>query len=124
MWPRVVEVMLAAWLAASPFILRLDDPAGAEALRAYACAAIVATASCLAYWPPTANARWATVAVGLWLAVRAYLVAAHPASPMIQNEFLVGLLLVMFAIVPNDILRPPPSWRRFTIDHSNTPVRR
>ncbi len=113
MWPRVVELMLAAWLAASPFTLRIVEPAGPQALRAYACATIVAVASCLSYWRPTRHARAATAAVGLWMAVRAYLVAAYPASPMVQNEFLIGLLLVMLGIVPNDAAQPPPSWRRF-----------
>jgi hypothetical protein len=44
----------------------------------------------------------------------AYFSAGHPAAPALQNELLTGLLLAMFAIIPNDAARPPCSWREFT----------
>lgn len=123
MWPRVVELMLGAWLAISPLFVA-DDVGGFGAVNAYVCAALVATASCLAYWEPTRHARALTLTVGLWLTGRAYLVADFPAEPMVQNEFLVGLLLLMFAIVPNNISQPPRSWEPYIRQTPHGPARR
>lgn len=111
MWPRVVELMLGVWLAASPFFFLEEPLGGFAAANALACSFLVIVASCLSYWEPTRHARALTAAVALWMTARAYVVASFPASPMVQNEFLVGLLLLMFAIVPNDSAQPPRSWR-------------
>jgi hypothetical protein len=70
--------------------------------------------SCLAFWEPARHARFGTLAVSFWLLASAYLAAGHPAAPALQNELLTGLLLAMFAIIPNDAARPPCSWREFT----------
>lgn len=113
MWPRVVELMLGAWLAISPFIFR--HPPGDLFLwvNDLGCAALVIAFSCLAFWEPARHARFATIAVALWLLLSAYVAAGHPAAPALQNELLVGLLLAMFAIIPNEASQPPRSWREF-----------
>ena len=113
MWPRIVELMLGLWLAASPLIFGVSDLSGFASMNAFLCGLIVVIASCLAYWEPTRHSRGLTAAVGIWLAARAYVTAPHPAPPEVQNEFLLGLLFLMFAILPNDAGRPPRSWRAF-----------
>jgi hypothetical protein len=54
-----------------------------------------------------------TLPLSLWLIGFAYLTSPHPAPPALQNDLLVGLLLMMFAIVPNEAAAPPPAWRDF-----------
>jgi hypothetical protein len=112
MWPRVVELMFGVWLILSPFIFQtaLGEAPSAGSL---VCGAIVVIASCLSYWPPTRHARAITGAVGVWLTGSAYLTATYPAEPAVQNHMLVGLLLIMFAIIPNEAAKPPVSWRPF-----------
>ncbi len=113
MWPRVVELMLGVWLTISPFVFR--HPSGDFVLwmNDLGCGTLVIAFSCLSYWEPTKHARFATLAVSLWLMVGAYFAAVHPAAPALQNEFLTGMLLAMFAIIPNEASRPPRSWREF-----------
>jgi hypothetical protein len=113
MWPRVAEIVLALWLAASPFILGPPDLGRFATIQAFVCAVLVVVASCLSYWEPTRHARALTALVGLWLVIRAYAVSPFPAPPALQNEFLVGPVLVMFAVVPNHAADPPRAWRRF-----------
>ncbi len=113
MWPRIVELMLGIWLALSTFIFSVSPLGGFAALNMLTCATIVVIASCLSYWGPTRHARAATAMVGFWLACRSYLASPQPAPPEAQNEFLVGILLLMFAIVPNRAGEPPRSWSPF-----------
>ena len=113
MWARVVEIMLGCWLAASPFIFRhaaedivlwYSDLFSAFAVIALACAS---------FWTPLRHAHLGIALVGLWLVCFGYLTAQHPSPPALQNDLLVGLLLMMFAIIPNETLLPTRSWREF-----------
>jgi hypothetical protein len=45
--------------------------------------------------------------VSCWLAGHGYVSAVRPGPPAAQNEIMVGLLLLLFAILPNDVNRPP-----------------
>jgi hypothetical protein len=105
--------MLGVWLMISPFVFR--HAAGDTFLwvNDLGCGLLVIVLSCLAFWGPARHARLATVGVALWLVARAYVAAGHPAAPALQNELLVGLLLAMFAIIPNEAGEPPRSWRPF-----------
>lgn len=121
MWPRVVELMLGLWLAISPLILGIDL-LGFTAWNGYVCSVLVVTASCFSYWPRARYARALTAAVALWLAGHAYITGwggPHPAPSELHNELTVGLLLLMFAIVPNEANRPPIEWRRW-VDSSSS----
>lgn len=107
MWARVVEIILGAWLAASPFIFRTDGLAN-ELL----CGSAVIVFGLLSYWNRTPWARFLTIGVALWLIIIGY-TAGHPAAPVDQNRIVVGLLLGMFAIIPNRTNEIPEDWRRF-----------
>jgi hypothetical protein len=113
MWTRVVEVMLGCWLAVSPFIFR--HPASEWKLWAndLACACAVVALALLSCWPPLRHAHLAVGVVALWLLGFGYFAALHPLIPAMQNDLLVGLLLVMFAIISNEASLPPQAWREF-----------
>lgn len=110
MWPRVVELMLGLWLLISPLVFRV--PAGQTLVLASAlvCAAVAVIASLASFWRPLRHARFATLAAGLWLVISAE-VQARPLLPPEQNQIVVGLLLVMFAIIPGEASQPPLPWR-------------
>jgi hypothetical protein len=112
MWPRVVELMLGAWLLVSVFVF-----AGTPGQEAYTfgdavCGAAVIAASLLAFWRPLRRANVATLAVALWLVGYGYLAAARPGPPAAQNDLVIGLLLLLFAILPTEVNRPPDGWTR------------
>jgi hypothetical protein len=106
--------MLGVWLALSPFFLGVGAYDRPALIYTFACAFLVVLASCLSYWEPAHLARVLTLGVGAWLAADAYAGAAYPAEPAAQNAFLVGLLLILFAIVPNEASRPPRTWRAYS----------
>jgi hypothetical protein len=43
--------------------------------------------------------------MGMWV--------PYPSPPTEQNHILVGLLLVLFAIIPNEASQPPKAWEEF-----------
>lgn len=44
----------------------------------------------------------------------------HPTPPALQNDIIVGWLLLMFAIIPNEANIPPRSWRKFSREREET----
>jgi hypothetical protein len=113
MWARVVEVMLGCWLAVSPFIFRHAADERWLWANDFASAFAVVTLALLSFWRPLRHAHLAIGAVGLWLMGFGYFASPHPLAPALQNDLLVGLLLAMFAIIPNEANRPPQAWREF-----------
>lgn len=112
MWARVVEIMLGFWLMASPFILRFAERETGNLLNDLFCGLIVMTLGFLSFWDKTGWAHFLTIAVALWLIGFGY-VAGHPAPPAAQNQILVGILLGMFAVIPNKTNELPASWGKF-----------
>lgn len=112
MWARVIEVMLGCWLAVSPFIFR--HPADDRVLwfNDLISAIVVVVLALISFWPPMRFAHVANLAVALWLIGFGFWVAPYPPPPALQNDIMVGLLLLMFAIVPNEATSPPRPWRR------------
>ena len=120
MWARVVEVMLGCWLALSPFIFA--HAANETALWGndlFSAAAIIALALC-SFWRPWQYAHLGIFGVGLWLVMSGYF-APTPPPPASQNHVVIGLLLLMFAIIPNDASCPPDSWRDFRVTPERAP---
>lgn len=111
MWSRVIEFALACWLAMSPFIFQHSgDDARWLWTNDFAMAIIVATLALLSYWPPTHWAHLLIIPASLWLIGFGRFASAPPLSPGMQNEIVVGLLLLMFALVPNHAAHPPHVW--------------
>ena len=107
MWPRVVEVMLGAWLVITPLVFRGTEGIGGYSTNAVVSGSIVIVASLLAFWPPAAGARYVTLATSCWLTAHGYLWAVRPGPPAAQNEITIGLILLLFAILPNHVNREP-----------------
>lgn len=112
MWARVVEVMLGCWLAVSPFVFRHGPEHRILWFSDLFSALIVVVLALSSFWPPLRFAHVAIVAVGLWLIALGFF-APYPTPPALQNDIVVGLLLMIFAIVPNNANQPPKPWREF-----------
>lgn len=112
MWARDVEFMLACWLVASPFVF--GHGADDTFLWAHdlAVAAVVASLALLSYWRPTRYAHLGIVLVALWLIGYGRFAQGSPPPPALQNHMVIGMLLLMFAIVPNRAGEPPEAWYR------------
>lgn len=112
MWPRVLELVLACWLAISPFIFRYPGAERALWASDFSCAAVVAALALLSVHPRMRRLHWGHFVVAAWLMVTAYL-APLPPSPPHQNHLLVALLLALLAILPTQVARMPRAWRAF-----------
>lgn len=114
MWPRHAEFMLACWLALSPFVFRHDPAAHALWWNDFTCAAAAAVLAVLPHWHRARRVHLLLIPVGLWLMAYGRLHATPEGlAPAYQNHIMVGLLLVMFAIIPSRSAEPPRAWREF-----------
>lgn len=119
MWARVVEVMLGCWLAISPFIFNHPVEKSVWWMNDLCSGFAVITLALLSFWNPIRYAHLALVLVALWLIGLGYLAAPYPTPPALQNDLMVGLLLLMFAIIPNEASLPPKKWRDFWMKESS-----
>lgn len=110
MWSRVVEVMLGAWLVISPFIFRHPPSNPGLWINDLAVGTAVIAFGVLSYWGPARLAHLLTILVGCWLIGFAYRQGFGDPSTASQNHLVLGLILMMFAIIPNDASQPPKSW--------------
>jgi hypothetical protein len=119
MWARVIEVMLGCWLAVSPFIFRHDTDDRLLWLNDLFSATAVTLLALVSFWSRLRFAHVANIAIALWLIAFGFWVSSYPTPPALQNDIVVGLLLLMFAIVPNEASRPPRPWRDFPVSRRN-----
>jgi hypothetical protein len=119
MWARVIEVMLGCWLALSPFIFRHGTDDRVLWLNDLFSAMAVIVLALVSFWPPLRFAYIGNLAIALWLMAFGFWASPYPTPPALQNDIVVGLLLLMFAIVPNEASRPPVPWRAFLARRGN-----
>ena len=113
MWPRVVEFMLGCWLLCSPFIFQGENRGyHVDSLIDFGLGAAVMTLALLAHWGPTRYAHVGTLILSIAMFLVPRLTLSPEIPPAAQNFMMVGLLLAMFALVPNEASRPPRAWRK------------
>jgi len=108
-WPRYSEMLLSLWLVAAPWILSYGDSTIFRTINIAAAAGILL----LDLLSVTLYKRYAhlgVLGIALGLLGHAYF-AMPPEAAGTQNNVIVALLLLMFAILPTEATLPPPSWR-------------
>jgi hypothetical protein len=111
MWARVVEFMLGCWLAISPFVFRHDQDERLLLAMDWGSAALIILFALLSYWAPLRRMHLATLLVAVAMVAVGRLYFAPDLPPGAQNHIVVGLLLLMFALVPSHSSDPPPAWQ-------------
>ncbi len=104
--------MLGCWLAASPFIFNHDPSARALWVNDFVCAGLIITIAALSFFRPIRRVHLLQLAVAGWLVGFGYLAQSPPVPGGLQNDMIVGLILLMLGIAPPDADRPPRGWRR------------
>ncbi|MCO6047490.1 SPW repeat protein [Aeoliella sp. ICT_H6.2] len=112
MWARIVESMLGVWLLMSPFIFRHTSDATHLWINDLAMGCTLIVLSLASYWSKTRGAHWLLLVAAVWLIGFGRLNGTPPLQPALQNNLIVGLLLGMVAIVPNEASLPPVRWRQ------------
>lgn len=115
MWARDMELTLGLWLVLSPFILRHDATEKLLWSHDLGVGALIVVLATACYVRSLRRAHLLLLAVAGWLIGlgwwSTWQVDSIEVAAAYQNWLLVGLLLVVFAIVPSDASRPPPGWR-------------
>jgi hypothetical protein len=99
--------MLGVWLVLSPFIFRRPADERELWMNDLLTGGIIAILSLLSFSRRLRHAHLATVAAAAWLLWLGYSAGASATLPAYQNYLVTGLLLLMLAILPNDINAPP-----------------
>lgn len=110
MWPRFAEIILGCWLVASAKVLPTVPES--STWPAVICGTAIVMLAAISFWPRLRLAHLAEIGVALALLGFAF-TSSPPTSPAVQNEILVALLLLNFAIIPTHTNRPPHSWIAF-----------
>ncbi|MDP1608003.1 MAG: hypothetical protein Q8L98_01670 [Chlamydiales bacterium] len=113
MWARVIEFMLAIWLALSPFILRYPSHETFFWINDLVCACLVALFALVSFWYPLRKIHLLTIGIALWLWSLGYSNFPEQTSPPLENSVVIGLLLLILAIVPSHASLPSHSWQEF-----------
>lgn len=115
MWARIVECMLGCWLLMSPFIFGYEFGPDGDAFEMLICDLTIGAAlivlSLASYWNPTRAAHWLLIPMAVGLLAFGRLATEPPLAPGHQNHIIVGLVLLMIAVVPNEASLPPRAWR-------------
>jgi hypothetical protein len=111
MWPRAVEVMLAAWLAVSPFVFRHPLDRACLWWNDLGVALLIMTISLVSCAQRAMRAHLLNVVVALWLIGYGWSGFDDPPPPAAQNAIVVGLMLLLVALIPSEANLPPKDWR-------------
>ena len=113
MWARVTEIILAVWLALSPFIFHYSHDEPFFWVNSFVCSFFVALFALLSFCHSLKKIHLLTIGIALWLWGLGYSTfPVHP-LPILENFVVIGLLLFMFAIVPSHSEQLSHSWREF-----------
>lgn len=104
--------MLGFWLMASPFVFRFAATNGSGLANDLLCGVIAVILGFLSFWNRTSWAHFLILPLAAWLILSGFL-HGYPAPPEAQNRIIIGMLLGMFAIIPNYIDEMPKSWRKY-----------
>jgi len=110
-WPRYCEIVLALWLLVAPWILNYGDSAVFRIVNVTAAISVLLV-DILSVTLRKRYAYLTVLGIAFGLLAHAYF-AAPPQAAGTQNNIIVALMLLMFAILPTEATLPPLSWREF-----------
>jgi hypothetical protein len=67
----------------------------------------------LCFWPPLSKAHLLHLGIGAFLVATGFLAPTSPPPPALENHVIVGLLLILFGILPSNASESPRGWREF-----------
>lgn len=111
MWPRVSEIILGLWLILSPFAFGTPSHKWASWVADLSAGILTILLALASLLTPLRKAHLAIFLVAIALMGFGYI--SSPVTPALQNDLLMGLLLMMFAIVPSEASIPPRTWREY-----------
>lgn len=96
-WQDWVNLLLGAWLVASPWALGYAGDVPSAAWNAYALGLAIAGFSAFAVYMPKAWEEGASIVLGIWLILSPWLLGFNPYFAASLNSVVVGLLVAGLA---------------------------
>lgn len=112
MWARVIELMLSLFLSISLFIFPGAFEHPIFWVNDLICASIILLCALLSYHRRLYRMHFISFLVSLYLIAIGYL-HTEIAPPPAQNELVIGLLLLMFTLIPSHSSAPPKKWQLY-----------
>lgn len=112
MWARIIEFSLACWIAMSRFIFSYREDETFLMANDLIIGALIAIFALTSLYPRINKMHLFNLAVAGWLFILSYTYPDTPFPPAIQNYIVLGMLLVIFAIIPTDATESSHEWRR------------
>jgi hypothetical protein len=114
MWSRIIELLFAVWLFCSHYVFPYPFVSKFFWINDLCSAALIASFALLSFVRRFEKAHLCSLAVALWLmGVGFFGSSILPPPAFLQNDLIVGLLLLAFAIIPSHSSNPPKSWAEF-----------
>ncbi|MBP7074632.1 MAG: hypothetical protein KBA81_04530 [Rhabdochlamydiaceae bacterium] len=113
MWARVIEFMLACWLAISPFIFAYPDEAIFFWVSDFGCSVAIAFFAFISFYDPLKKMHLCNLFAAFYLIALGFCSKESFLHYALQNYIVLGILLLMLAIIPTDASQQPKPWRDF-----------
>jgi hypothetical protein len=107
MWARICEILLGIWLIVSHALFRA--PVGLN----FALAILIVLFALLSYIPSINKLHLLQVLPAAILLAKSYMDPSADLPLFMQNDILVGLSLLLFAVIPSHASDHPRSWKRY-----------
>lgn len=107
MWARVCEILLGIWLIISHVLFHV--PIGLN----FGLAILIILFAALSYIPSINKLHLLQVIPAAVLLAKSYIYPSADLPLFMQNDILVGLCLLLFAIIPSHASDHPRSWKRY-----------
>lgn len=107
MWARICEIFLGVWLIASHALFHVSIGIN------FALAILIVIFAALSYIPSINKLHLLQVFPAAILLIRSYAFPSTDLPLFMQNDILVGLCLLLFAVIPSHASDHPRSWKRY-----------
>ena len=91
MWNQVVIILIGLWIMASPDMMGYSGP---EQTNHHIVGPLIVSFGLIALSETTRSARWANVALGLWLIVAPFILGYDPLKSSLLGTAIFGLSLI------------------------------
>ena len=113
MWPRVIEFMLACWLAISPFIFNYPKSTTFFWVNDFGCSVAIAFFALISFYEPLRKMHLCNLLMAFYLIILGFIFKESSLQSALQNYVVLGIIFLMIAIVPTDASEQPKPWRDF-----------
>lgn len=113
MWARHCEVFLGLWLAVSWLLFSYPSKMSSFVYIDWIGCTLICVFSLSCYWDRMRHLHLLNFIVACIYIVFVLISENDTGLPLYQNYMVVGLLLLMFSIIPTNTSQPPHAWRKF-----------